>query len=892
MAISRRLIGCATLVAGCVILIPRTSAVAQAPTGILSLSVRHTTLKNTARPTGELKASIDSLDALIGAASRLGRTAELRRLYAHASTLLANREWSPESEYAASLVLRTDRQVIDPARRWSVRLEQIYQPSIPLNRALRARATLRQRAAGASTNAPLAVVKELGSFDGVSRDLRDTPYVIDAELGTLADGTYVMMVEVLDSARVLGTASMGVVVRNRLDATIAQLEASAASVAEPLRSDLLFPVDRLRHVNNSRIALSTFNAARAFAAAESLLVAVNAKRDPWAGRTGDMKRRYLLEAAGEIMPYRLYVPSSYNASTPMPLIIALHGLGATEDSFFDAYGRVMPKLAEERGYIVAAPLGYRVDGGYGVSLGGNRDPAALRAQSLSEQDVLQVLAQVRSLYKIDDARVFLMGHSMGAIGTWAIAAKHPGPWAGLGAFSGFGVTSTAPSIKDIPQFVVHGDADPTVAVTGSRVMVAALKAAGANVHYIEVPGGDHSNVVAPNLPGMFDFFDTIAREAPRDYLYLWTASADSTQPDFLAVLDVTEDSVEYGELVTTLVVPGRKNRPHHTEHEMPADGQLFANGFASGQTIIFDLREPRAPKIAHTFGEVNGYSHPHSFVRMPNGNVLATFQMRHDASGMSPGGLVEMTPSGDTVRSSSANVPGTHPELRVYSASVVPSLNRIVTTTSDMIADSEASRQLQLWRLSDLSHLHTFALPHGPRGDESLLTAEPRVMSDGRTVLVSTFNCGLYLLEGLDTDTPAGRLVSSFPRKPGTSCALPVISGRYYLVTVPALSAVVCLDISDPTAPREVSRVTLGPTDVPHWIAISPDHRRVVITGYAALANRVLIARFDSTTGQLALDERFREAGASAPGFRMDGKTWPHGGSASGVPHGAVFSRR
>lgn len=386
--------------------------------------------------------------------------------------------------------------------------------------------------------------------------------------------------------------------------------------------------------------------------------------------------------------------------------------------------------------------------------------------------------------------------------------------------------------------------------------------------------------------------DSVTRESTRDYLYLWTASADSTQPDFLAVLDVTEDSVQYGTLVTTLAVPGLGNGPHHTEHEMPADGQLFANGFASGQTVIFDLRVPSAPNIVRTFGDVSGYSHPHSFVRLPSGNVLATFQVRHEANGVVPGGLVELTPSGDTVRSASANVPGTHPGLRVYSAGVVPSMDRIVTTTSDMLEDSPASRQLQLWRLSDFSHLHTIELPNGPRGDESMFTAEPRVMADGRTVLVSTFACGLYLLEGLDTGTPSGRLVSSFPRRDDTYCAIPVISGRFYLVTVPAWNAVVSLDISDPSAPREVSRLSLGADDVPHWIAMSPDQRRVVITGYSALAHRVLIARFDSASGQLALDERFRDAGASAPGFRMDNKTWPHGGRARGIPHGAVFSRR
>jgi hypothetical protein len=38
-------------------------------------------------------------------------------------------------------------------------------------------------------------------------------------------------------------------------------------------------------------------------------------------------------------------------------------------------------------------------------------------------------------------------------------------------------------------------------------MVERAKALGIEVTYVEVPGGSHSGVVAPNLPGMFDFFD-------------------------------------------------------------------------------------------------------------------------------------------------------------------------------------------------------------------------------------------------------------------------------------------------------------------------------------------------------------------------------------------------
>jgi predicted esterase len=488
---------------------------AQASTSLVSLGVSHSSLKNAAKPSGELKGQIDSLDALIAVAGRAGRTSELRRLYAQAGSLLRKRPWTPEAEYAASLVLRTDRQVVDPSRAWVVRLEQIFAPSIALDRALMARVTLRQRPAGGAPNAPLVVVKSIGTYDAVPRDLRDAPFVVEANLRDVPNGSYVLAVDVMsDSTRALGTASLPLVVRAGLDASIARLEAAAATVAEPVRSDLLFPIDRLRQVNASRIELRTFDAARDFAAAESLLVRVKGKNDPWAGRTGDMKRHYLLEAAGEIMPYRVYIPNGYRPGKPMPLVVALHGLGATEDSFFDqSYGRALPRLAEERGYIVVAPLGYRVDGAYGVFLpGAASDPAGVRARSLSEQDVVEVVQRVRAQYTINAARMFLMGHSMGAIGTWALAMKNPEPWAGLGAFSGFGAATNAKAIAGIPQFVVHGDADNTVSVAGSRTMVTALKAAGGAVTYIEVPGGTHTNVVEPNLTAMFDLFDTLSKK--------------------------------------------------------------------------------------------------------------------------------------------------------------------------------------------------------------------------------------------------------------------------------------------------------------------------------------------------------------------------------------------
>ena len=45
-------------------------------------------------------------------------------------------------------------------------------------------------------------------------------------------------------------------------------------------------------------------------------------------------------------------------------------------------------------------------------------------------------------------------------------------------------------------------------------MVARAKALGTTVTYIEVPGGNHLNVVAPKLPAMFDFFNAQKKTSP------------------------------------------------------------------------------------------------------------------------------------------------------------------------------------------------------------------------------------------------------------------------------------------------------------------------------------------------------------------------------------------
>jgi len=85
----------------------------------------------------------------------------------------------------------------------------------------------------------------------------------------------------------------------------------------------------------------------------------------------------------------------------------------------------------------------------------------------------------------------------------------------VAAFSGAGAPATATRFREVPQFVVHGDADPTVPVSGSREMVAEMKKLDMDVAYLEVPGGGHTDVVAPHLAEAFAFLDGKRKKAGR-----------------------------------------------------------------------------------------------------------------------------------------------------------------------------------------------------------------------------------------------------------------------------------------------------------------------------------------------------------------------------------------
>ena len=329
-------------------------------------------------------------------------------------------------------------------------------------------------------------------------------------------------------------------------------------------------------------------------------------------------------------------------------------------------------------------------------------------------------------------------------------------------------------------------------------------------------------------------------------------------------------------------------RVHHTEYTMPASGMLFANDHDAGRTFIFDVRDPLHPKIANSFTDMAGFMHPHSFLRLPNGHVLVTFQ--HSHAGMNAeslrksGGLVEIDDSGKVIRATSSADPA-FPDalLTPYSLVVLPDLDRVVSTNSAM-DDDDLFRGLtyQVWRLSDLKLLKTAYFDQGDNHYAQISPQEPRLGPDG-SIYVQTLACGIERISAVNTDEPKSQLVYSFP---GSFCGVPTIVGHFLIQSVPVIHGVIVLDIANAAKPIEIARVKLNDTYVPHWTGWDAKTQRVVVTGTEP---RLFLLKFDPATGALSMDEAFHDTDGRA-GFSFADREWPHGWKGSGKPHGVVFS--
>lgn len=374
------------------------------------------------------------------------------------------------------------------------------------------------------------------------------------------------------------------------------------------------------------------------------------------------------------------------------------------------------------------------------------------------------------------------------------------------------------------------------------------------------------------------------------YLYVWTGDQAKQGQNFLAVIDADPASPSYGKLLTSTATDLKSVRIHHTEYEMPASGMLFANDHDANRTIIFDLRKPLEPKISASFENLGGYGMPHSFLRLPNGNVLASFQYPapggHMAMSGKSGGLVEIDDNGRAVRSVSNADPAFADEgLLPYSLAILPRIDRVIVTNSPMGDDFLlTSNTYQLFRLSDLKLLGTHRLDPGSKLNGHVSPEEVRIGPDG-AAYVQTLSCGIQRLTGLDGPSPSAKLVHQFP---GSWCGVPTIVGKYLVQSVPAIHGFAVLDISSDKV-REVSRLVISEQYEPHWTGWDAKAKRLIVTSGRS-GDRSYLLKLDPATGTLSIDEKFRDADGKV-GFSFAKRAWPHGWTGEGKPHGAVFSR-
>jgi poly(3-hydroxybutyrate) depolymerase len=192
--------------------------------------------------------------------------------------------------------------------------------------------------------------------------------------------------------------------------------------------------------------------------------------------------------------------------------------GNTVDGPYRA-GNDLVKVAEQRGFIVVTPMGYRglsqpyYGSKYSIARPNAAAPAAgwtPQEDERAEQDVLYVMDLVAQEYNVDAARIYLHGQNPSASGALHLVAKYPDKFAAVVVSSGPIVFDTYPfaNLKGkLAMLVIHGDQDTTNPMAASQKMAEAAKAAGVETVYATVPGGTHLEAYLTYATGIFDFLE-------------------------------------------------------------------------------------------------------------------------------------------------------------------------------------------------------------------------------------------------------------------------------------------------------------------------------------------------------------------------------------------------
>jgi len=218
---------------------------------------------------------------------------------------------------------------------------------------------------------------------------------------------------------------------------------------------------------------------------------------------GDFTAKSFVTSNNDTLKYRELLPENYNPRQKYPLVLFLHGAGerGSDNQTQLTHGSMMftnPVNREKYPAIVLYPqcpeknfwpFEQRPEGTLDVKA----FPADYKISSML-QAVKDLLDQYIASGSVDTNRIYVLGLSMGGMGTFDMACRFPDVFAAaIPICGGVNPERLKAAAGKVAFRIYHGDKDSTVPVENSRAAYRMLKKCGATVEYFEIIGCDHAS---------------------------------------------------------------------------------------------------------------------------------------------------------------------------------------------------------------------------------------------------------------------------------------------------------------------------------------------------------------------------------------------------------------
>ncbi len=303
----------------------------------------------------------------------------------------------------------------------------------------------------------------------------------------------------------------------------------------------------------------------------------------------DLALTYHSEVDGTTQNYRLFLPSAYDGQTKLPLLIALHGTGGSQDTYASTYhDGIYIREAEKRGIVLVCPHGR----------------GTTEYRGIGENDVLTVMEEVCRHYLIDRDRIVCSGQSMGGTGTTYLCCRYPDLFAGgVPLASTYGHLTLVENLLHVPMFYVQGEDDwPVYAQNGPIPITQRLRELGYKGRLWMVPGAGH-NTMDITTPDVLDWALQQKRVThPQRVLFraylpfqgraYWTEIVEILEPGYYAEIDA---NLQADNLIEVAVRNARRItlRPEAELMDLTQPIQVSVNGnlaFAGDCTAAQEIR--------------------------------------------------------------------------------------------------------------------------------------------------------------------------------------------------------------------------------------------------------------------------------------------------------------